>query len=169
MSDERPRFRISTAQASMAIALASLATAMFQGYLNARNMATVTTDISRREAIRTCKETVEAWFEVKLRIGLMTGGGDDRGIVAVGIAAPERSIDAAVAINRFAALGTVLANVADLPEMRASYTALSGELTRIHAAARAEPGKPLAALFERAEGLFGRLNADCVRWSRGED
>lgn len=168
MSEQGRRFQLSAGQLSLAIALLSLATAMFQGYLNARNMATVTTDISRREAIRTCKEAVEAWFEVKLRIGLMTGTGDDHGTVAVGTAAPERSVDAAIAINRFAALGTVLANTTDQPEMRASYTALSGELARIHASARAEPGKPLASLFEKAEGLFGKLNGDCVHWSRGD-
>ncbi|MGL4496360.1 MAG: hypothetical protein ACRCUX_11135 [Beijerinckiaceae bacterium] len=140
---------------SLVIALVSLMAAVFQGYINARNLAVVQRDLARREHVRACKEAAELFFEAKLRIARHAGqvrdnqGGD--------------GFDAALATGRLAAVSTYLANFGD-GATRNSYTALSQAMrTLLDGAAQGRRDDP--ALVE-ADRLFGLLNADCVRAAR---
>jgi hypothetical protein len=134
---------------SLAVATLSLGAALFQGYLNSRNLDVVQRDIGRREHLRACKEVIEAYFDAKLRI--------ER---AWGEAAADRRFEARQAVARFAALGTYLANFQD-EAARVRYTELSRELDRL-----AGEGGPAA--FARADEVFAAMNADCVRSTRFE-
>src|SRR5262245_10297785 len=91
----------------MFIATLSLATSLFNGYLNNKFAAIIQHNVERVENLKTCKEIIDAYFQVKFRVGVLNdrsqrdnsgpGGGTER-------------IEASNAINRFAALGTYLAN-----------------------------------------------------------
>lgn len=155
---------ISIAHFSIAIAILSLVSSGFQAWVNSRNLENVQHDIARREHIRACKEVIEAYFEVKARVGLVMGT-DLRVADRTEPAGAEMRSAAAVAVARFAAIGTFLANFQD-EAARAQYTALSLELTRILASARDAQTAGLEALFADADRLFARMNDDCVRSAR---
>jgi hypothetical protein len=136
---------------SLAIATVSLGAALFQGYLNSRNLDVVQRDIARREHLRACKEAIEAYFDAKLRI--------ERAAAEPG---PERRFEARAAVARVGALGTYLANFQG-EAMRVSYTGLTRELDRL--ALAPSPAAPGEA-FARADGIFAELNQDCMRSTR---
>ena len=142
----------------MFIAALSLATSLFNGYLNNKFVDLIQHNVERIEYLKTCKEIIDAYFQVKFRAGIVSENGASGS--AVGSSTAE--IDAANAVNKFAALGTYLANLRD-DATRERYTHLSQELERIVAqAARAEPAD-LAKLFETADQQFTSLNDDCVK------
>lgn len=144
---------------TLAIALLSLATAVYQGWVQTRNLEIVQRDLARREQVRSCKEVIEAYFEAKLRIGLLVGS--RAAPAATFPASPEEA--AAIAVSRFAALGTYLANFQG-EATRQRYTALSRELERLVAAARTDSAPDRS--FGTADGLFYEMNEDCVRSTR---
>lgn len=144
---------------TLAIALLSLATAVYQGWVQTRNLEIVQRDLARREQVRSCKEVIEAYFEAKLRIGLLVGS---RAAPSTALAVPPEEA-AAIAVSRFAALGTYLANFQG-EATRQRYTALSRELERLVAAAQADTAPDRS--FGTADGLFYEMNEDCVRSTR---
>jgi hypothetical protein len=106
--------------------------------------------------MRTCKEIIDAYFQVKLRASIIS---KKRG--GVGAMTPEQ-IDGAIAVARMAALGTYLANLRD-DAIRERYTALSQAVeSAVSAAAKTAP-EEVARLFEPADQIFAQLNADCVK------
>ena len=136
---------------SLAVAALSLMSSAWQAYINSRNMEIVQRDIGRRELVRVCRDVIEAYFHVKLTVETAAGRSDARA-----------TLEPRAAVNRFAALGTYLANFQGEGK-RAEYTELSRELQRL---AQAAPGlKPEGTdtAFARADGLFAALNDDCVR------
>ncbi len=159
-TDSPPRRFPGLSSLSLGIALCSLSTAMYQGYVQTRNLEIMQRDLARREQVRSCKEVIEAYFEAKLRIGQVL---DMRARPPSGwMPSPEDA--AAVAVSRFAALGTYLANFQG-EEARVRYTALTRALEA--AVARAgDGGVSMQALFEAADGLFAGMNEDCVRQAR---
>lgn len=150
--------RIGLAHVSIVIALMSLGAALYQGWINSRNLEAVQRDIGRREHLRACKEIIEAYFEVKLRIARLA-----MPTMGAGLGDPE--FEARAAVARFAALGTYLANFQD-EGRRVRYTALSRELERLVDQARAAPIADRDALFRAADEIFAGMNADCVGSTR---
>jgi hypothetical protein len=147
---------------SFLIATMSLAAAFYQGYLNTRNLEIIQRDVARREYIRTCKEIIETYFDVKLKVGsIMAAASRERPAAAESL--PE--LEALVAVSRFGALGTFLANFQD-EGVRTRYTALTHELGNAVAAARQSGPRDLDKLFEGADRLFGQMNDDCVKLSK---
>ncbi|WP_181702829.1 hypothetical protein [Chthonobacter albigriseus] len=144
---------------SIGIACFSLATAMYQGYVQTRNLEAVQRDIARREHIRGCKDVIEAYFEAKLRIGILR----DR-VADAPSGLPSADEQAAVAISRFGAIGTFLANVQG-DEARARYTKLTQTLEATFQAVRTGGSQP-GNLFQEADQLFKGMNEDCVGSAR---
>jgi hypothetical protein len=142
----------------MFIATLSLVTSIYNGYLNNKFVGIIQSNISRAEYMRTCKEIIDSYFQVKFRAGLISGA-SERGGAAGG--SPQQ-IDAANAASHFAALGTYLANLGDDPA-RAKYTQLSHELEKIVDTAGRIPRAGLDELFEPADRLFADMNNDCVK------
>lgn len=138
----------------MFIATLSLLTSIFNGYLNSKFVDIIQSNVGRVEHMRTCKEIIEAYFQVKFRAGLANAGG--------GAAAEQ---EAANAVARFAALGTYIANLRD-DATRRRYTDLSRQLERIAADAKRTPAGELDKRFEPADRLFSELNDDCVKSAR---
>jgi hypothetical protein len=142
----------------MFIATLSLITSIYNGYLNNRFVEIIQRNLVRAEAMRTCKEVIDAYFQVKFRASLVSENASRAG-------GGMGDVDAANAVNKLAALGTYLANFSD-DATRERYTHLSWELERIvKEAPRTQPGD-LARLFEPADQMFSGLNSDCVRTAR---
>jgi hypothetical protein len=144
----------------MFIATLSLATSLFNGYLNNKFVDIIQHNVERVENLKTCKEIIDAYFQVKFRVGVLNDR-SRRDNSGAGDGGNER-IEASNAVNRFAALGTYLANLRD-QATRERYTHLTQELERIVAqAARAAPAE-FGTLFEVADQQFTHMNDDCVK------
>jgi hypothetical protein len=145
----------------MFIATLSLVTSIYNGYLNNKFVDISQRNFSRAEYLKTCKEIIEAYFQVKFRAGIVSENADRGSAPAVAGAAVAQT-EASNAANKFAALGTYLANLRD-EATREQYTRLSRELEKIVREAAKTPASDLDKLFEPADGQFAVLNDDCVR------
>src|SRR5262249_57697890 len=114
-------------------------------------------NFGRGEYMRTCKEIIDAYFQVKFRAGLVSASGErERAGTPNPNAAAER-IEAAAAVNKFAALGTYLANLRD-DAVRARYTELTRALERGVADAGRTPPPDLPNLFQPTTTIFAHTN-----------
>jgi len=145
----------------MLIATLSLVTSIFNGYLNNRFVDLIHRNFGRAEYMRTCKETIDAYFQVKFKAGLVSANGEHARAGTVAISSAER-IDAEAAVNKFAALGTYLANLRD-ETIRARYTELVRALEKSVTDAGRTPSAELGRLFEGPDRIFAELNNDCVK------
>ena len=142
----------------MMIAVLSLITSIVGSYVSARFLDFVERNAGRVEYLHTCKDIIDAYFQVKLRAdALSSKGAHTDSAVSAG-----DQIEGANAVAKFAALGTYLANLRD-EEIRARYTELSRELQRVVQAARGMSRADFGKAFEGADVIFAELNADCVK------
>jgi hypothetical protein len=161
MSERRERIKTTLITFfPMFIATLSLVTAIFNGYLNNKFIDIIQRNVGRTEYMRTCKEAIDAYFQVKFRAGVAARAGSAS--PAAGVAPSPASVDAANAVAKFAALGTYLANLRD-DAIRRRYTELSQRLDAAVREAARTPPADVAKLFEPADALFAGLNDDCVK------
>jgi hypothetical protein len=137
----------------MFIAALSLLTSVYNGYLNSKFVDIIQRNVGRTEYMRTCKEIIDAYFQVKFRAGIIATGGS---------AAPSAQIDGGNAVAKFAALGTYLANLRD-DAIRQRYSELSGQLSKVVGEVRNIPAGQLDKAFAPADRIFSDLNDDCIR------
>lgn len=142
------------------IAVLSLVTSIYNGYLNNKFVNIIQSNVGRTEYMRTCKEAIDAYFQVKFRAGVVAAAAGGTG---VGPSAPSAvDVEAGNAVAKFAALGTYLANLRD-DAIRRRYTELSRQLEQAVSASRRTAPADLPKLFEPADALFAGLNDDCVK------
>jgi hypothetical protein len=149
----------------MFIATLSLITSIYNGYLNNKFVDIIQRNITRTEYLKTCKEIIDAYFQVKFHAALVSeNAARDR---ASGARQPASValIDAENAVNKFAALGTYLANLRD-DTSREQYTHLSRELDKIMREAVNTPSAELDKRFEAANQMFTDMNNDCVKTAK---
>lgn len=139
----------------MFIATLSLVTSIYNGYLNSKFVDIIQSNVGRVEYMRTCKEIIDGYFQVKFRAGAI-------GAAATGPGAGVAQVDGGQAVARFAALGTYLANLRD-ERVRERYTELTRRLEAVIAKAGAMSTAELKSAFEPADTLFAEMNDDCVR------
>jgi len=138
----------------MLIAILSVLSSIYQGYLFAHSNDLIQRNVLRGEYLRTCREIIDTYFQVKLAV--------------TQLAEPAANPAAATAVNahnlvgKFGALGTYLANFQD-EEIRVRYTGLTHELARLVVTARDRGAGEPAKRFAEADRLFGQMNEDCVR------
>jgi hypothetical protein len=125
----------------MFIATLSVLSSIYQGYLFTRSLDIVQRNVARSEYLRTCREIIDTYFQIKLAL------------------AQGPRNDAANLVGKFGALGTYLANFQD-DDIRLRYSDLTAELGAI--AQTPATSKP-EARFEKADRLFTQMNNDCVR------
>ena len=128
----------------MFIATLSLLTSIFNGYLNNRFVDLIENNVARVEYMKTCKEIIDAYFQVKAKVAGLAGAGIAGGGRELGAARQG----AAEAVARFGALGTYLANLRD-EKIRERYSQLTFALDR------AVAGAPLAAPGDLAKTARG--------------
>ena len=141
----------------MFIAVLSLITSIYNGYLNNKFVNIIQGNLGRAEHMRTCKDIIDAYFQVKFRAGLINESAER----ATPAAATAEQREAANAVSKFAALGTYLANLRDATA-REKYTQLSDELAKIVGRAKATPPAEFGKLFDASDRMFGEMNEDCV-------
>jgi hypothetical protein len=146
---------------SFFVAALSLVATIYQSYLNTRYVELIQTSVARAETARTCKDLIDAYFQIKFKTGAVAAAVEREknpnspAVIAV-------SSEALNSVSRFAAFGTYLANFQG-EERRVQYTALSNELRRIVDLAHSAPASSIEKLFDKADQLFGTMNDDCVR------
>ena len=139
----------------------TVSAAVYQNYIYTRLLDTMQRNVARTEYGRACRDVIEAYFQVKLRVGLVL---TERAVAANGQPG-MMEIEAANAVSRVGAYGTYLANFRD-DNVRYQYTQLTLELQRIVLAARAGGERDLDRLFARADELFARMNDDCAKTAK---
>ena len=134
----------------MFIATLSLVTSIYNGYLNSKFVDFIQRNAGRTEYLRTCKEIIDAYFQVKVKIA------------AVNTAGTSAQAEAANAVAKFGALGTYLANLRDEPT-RERYTQLTVDLEKLSSdASRLSPAE-LGKRYEVPDREFYEMNADCIK------
>ena len=156
MSDSAnaPKPRLTAMHISVFVAAASLCTALYQGYLNTRAVGVFSRDVTHRETMRACRETVEFFMDAKRRIQRI---GEAPGAYSAREQA-DIVFEARRAVARYAAVATYLANFS-AEARRARYTEITQNLEAMISAATTG-GKP--ASFEPVDQKFYMLNEDCV-------
>ncbi len=142
----------------MAIAVLSLITSIYNGYLNSQYVDIIQSRLPRSEYMRTCRDTIDAYFQVKYRAGVVV-----RAAAAGETAAGSRDmIEAGNAVAKFGALATYLANLRD-EDVRAQYTELYWKLEKFVALAPAPARQEERdKLIAEADEVFYVLNTDCI-------
>ena len=138
----------------MFIATLSLLTSIYNGYLNSKFVDLIQANVGRVEYMKSCREIIEAYFQVKVRLSVLNAAGNTGGSV--------EQTEAATALAKFIALGTYLANLRD-EEIRVRYTKLSQELEKVLADARRISADELTRRLAAIEPLFSEMNDDCVK------
>ncbi|MCC6889941.1 MAG: hypothetical protein IT536_15530 [Hyphomicrobiales bacterium] len=144
----------------MFIATLSLVTAIYNGYLNSQFVNVIQRNVARSEYMRTCKDVIDAYFQVKFRAAVISRNRESAPSGASAMTVEQ--IEGANAVARLGALGTYLANLRD-ESVRARYTELSRAVEAAVGNARQVAPDSLEALFEPADRIFDNLNADCVK------
>ncbi len=140
----------------MFIAALSLFTSIYNGYLNSKFVDFIQRNAGRTEYLRTCKEIIDAYFQVKMRIAVVNTAGDKGGATA---SAPT---EAANAVAKFGALGTYLANLRD-ETTRDRYTQLTSHLEQLSIAAGNLSAVELSKRYEIPDREFSEMNSDCIK------
>ena len=170
MSESETKVRsIIIAYFPMFIATLSLVTSIYNGYLNNLFVDLIQRNVGRAEYMRTCKDVIDAYFQVKFRSSVVSRNRDHASAGSAktssemtSSAMTSEQIEAAQAVARLGALGTYLANLRD-ESVRVRYTELSMAVDKAVSEARQTPPAALDKLFEPADRIFASLNADCVK------
>jgi hypothetical protein len=150
---------------TVAVALLSLAMSLYQGYLFHRSIDLMEKNVARGEFIRTCRDIIGTYFDVKQKVGAMMPAADRGNVAGASRITENTRLDAQSAIARFGGLGTYLANFQDV-STRVRYTELTKTLNGIMDVARTTPLTDIDRLFTPADRLFADMNNDCVKLSQ---
>jgi hypothetical protein len=140
----------------MFIATLSLLTSIYNGYLNSRFVDFIQRNAGRTEYLRTCKEIIDAYFQIRVRMTALSTAGEKAG------ASPSLQTDAANAVAKFGALGTYLANLRD-EATRERYTQVTTNLEKLSADAGHLSVDELNKRYEARDREFTEMNADCIK------
>lgn len=144
---------------SLCVAGLSLMAAAYQSYSHGKNLDVVQRNVIRAEYLRTCREIIDAYFQIRLRAEAMNEAARTDPVDA----ASRREAEALV--FRFGAQGTFLANFRD-EAVRRRYTDLTGQLLAIVREAIPGPRAAFDAAYAGADRLFADMNEDCAKTAR---
>jgi hypothetical protein len=138
----------------LVIAGLTLVSQSFQSFNYARNIESAQRNVLRAEALRTCRDIIDVFFQFRLKA---EEASHRQGAGGAMLGAEMKSL-----ASKFGAFGTFLANFQD-DDVRYRYTVLARDLAAIAEAAGGMTQADLAARFVKAEEAFGKLNEDCVK------
>lgn len=148
---------------SLVVAGLSLGTSMFQGYSYTRQLDVAQRNVIRGEYLRTCRDIIDAYFQIKMRAYAMNetmAKQDGSGSID-----PLVQREAEASVFRFGALGTFLANFRD-DRVRERYTQLSAKLFAIARDSYRAPRADFDRAYAEVDTLFAEINEDCARTAR---
>ena len=161
MSDRKSTIRnILVTYFPMFIAVLSLVTSIFNGYLNARFVELIELNLGRTAYMSTCKDIIDAYFQVKFRAGLVNASAER-----------ERSGGAASRPSRWtpptpppgSRRSDLLANATT---WHAALHELSLQLEKIVNDARRAPPAEFQKMFASTDRMFTGMNEECVKLAR---
>lgn len=141
---------------SLCVAGLSLSAAFYQNYSHSRNIEVVQRNVIRAEYLRTCREIIDAYFQIRLRATALN---------EAETADPLARREVEAQVYKFGALGTFLANFRD-EAVRRRYTDLSSLLLTIARGAYRQPRADFDKAYAEADLAFGDMNEDCARTAR---
>jgi hypothetical protein len=147
---------------SLAVATLAMVSSFFQSYNYSRNLEVVQRNVIRGEYLRTCRDIIDAYFQIKMRTYAMH---EAAGAAGAEPAAPLAQREVEASVFRFGALGTFLANFRD-DAVRERYTQLSWKLLAIARETFKQPREAFDRAYGEADTLFGEMNEDCARTAR---
>jgi hypothetical protein len=140
----------------MFIATLSLLTSVYNGYLNNRFLDFSQRNAGRTEYLRTCKDIIDAYFQIKARMTTLSAAGEKSG------APTSNQAEVASAVARFGALGTYLANLRD-EATRVRYTQVTTDLEKLSTDAAHLSIEQLNKRYEAPDREFAEMNSDCIK------
>jgi len=140
----------------MFIATLSLLTSVYNGYLNNRFVDFIQRNAGRTEYLRTCKEIIDAYFQIRVRMTAVSAAGEKPG------ASTSAQMEVASAVAKFGALGTYLANLRD-ETTRERYTQVTTDLEKLSADAAHLSVEQLNKRYEAPDREFTEMNSDCIK------
>ena len=147
----------------MFIAVFSLVTSMYNGYLNNKFVDFIQRNLARAESLRTCKEILEAHAQVQFRAKILSQIGE-RARQGNPVDVTTARNDADGALIKYISLATYLANLH--PDARERYTHLSMEMEKILNDAPQLAPDDLNKRFEKTDPMFTAMNDDCVAMAK---
>jgi hypothetical protein len=138
----------------LVIAGLTLVSQSFQSWNYARNIDSAQRNILRAEALKTCRDIIDVFFQFRLKA--------DEANKMRASAGPMLPSEMKALASRFGAYGTFLANFQD-EDVRYRYTILARELAAVAEAAGGMAEADFGTRFAKAEEQFGKLNEDCVK------
>ncbi len=141
---------------SITIACLSMGSSFFQSWNYSRNIDSVQRNVLRAENLRTCREIIDVFFQLRLKAEEANAR----------TAAAPSALEMKALAYRFGALGTFLANFRD-EEVRTRYTQLSWDLLKLASDAPSMPKPEFDALYGRVDKVFSDMNQDCVTSAQG--
>jgi hypothetical protein len=145
----------------MFIATLSLVTSIYNGHLNARFVDIIQNNVGRVEYMRSCKDLIDIYFQAKYRAGIL----QQAGASLPGATLTSAQVEGGLAVAKFGALGTYLANLRD-DETRARYTAVTQKLEWVMVSAPTQSAASLAKEIGQLDRLFTPMNDDCVMFAK---
>jgi hypothetical protein len=140
----------------MFIATLSLFTSIYGSYLNSKFVDFIQRNAGRTEYLRTCKEIIDAYFQIKVRVAAVNAAGGAAG------ASTSAQDEAAIAVAKFGALGTYLANLRD-ESTRERYTQLTTILEKLSTDAARLSAADLNKRSDVPDREFSEMNSDCIK------
>jgi hypothetical protein len=140
----------------MFIATLSLVTSIYNGYLNSRFVDFIQRNAGRTEYLRTCKEIIDAYFQIKVRIAAVNAAGEKAG------GSTYSQTETGTAVAKFGALGTYLANLRD-EATRERYTQITTDLEKLSVDAGRLSAGELNKRYEVPDREFDAMNSDCIK------
>jgi hypothetical protein len=140
----------------MFIATLSLLASVYNGYLNNRFVDFIQRNAGRTEYLRTCKEIIDAYFQIKVRMTAVSAAGEKAGPFT------SSQMEVANAVARFGALGTYLANLRD-EGTRVRYTQVTTDLEKLSVDAARLTVDELNKRYEVPDREFTEMNSDCIK------
>ncbi len=158
MSGERKRLNmlLSLPAISLGIALMSLVSSVTQSFNYARNIDSVQRNVLRAENLRTCKEIIDVFFQLRLLAEESNQSRNSQNALSV-----QNTMSMKVLAYKFGALGTFLANFRD-EAVRQRYTELSFDLLRIANEAGTLAAADFETLYTKVDKSFTAVNDDCA-------
>jgi hypothetical protein len=138
----------------LVIAGLTLVSQSFQSINYARNIDSAQRNVLRAEALKTCRDIIDVFFQFRLKA-------EEASHLQAG-AGPMIGAEMKALASKFGAYGTFLANFQG-EDVRYRYTMLARELAAIAEAAGGMAIGAFTTRFAKAEEAFGALNEDCVK------
>lgn len=150
---------------SLVVAGLSLTASAYQSYSHSRNLEIVQRNVIRAEYLRTCRDIIDAYYQIKLRAYAAHEEASKQASSPMAKPDITGARESEAFVFKFGALGTFLANFRD-EGVRERYTQLSWKLLALMREAPKLAQVEFEKRYGEADAIFDDMNNDCARTAR---